>query len=310
MGSVLDAIGNTPLIELVSIVRGRRDVKILCKAEFLNPSGSVKDRAAKAMILAGIEHGLLKHGMSIIDATSGNTGISYAMIGASLGYRVVLYMPANTSIERKKLIGYFGAEIVETDPLAGSDGAFLAVREAVRKNPKLWFYPDQYNNPGNSQAHYEGTGVEILAQTGGAVTHFVSVAGTSGTFSGTAQRLKEEKPDVYAVLVQPDSPFHGIEGTKHFDSTILPGIFYASLADETMEISTERAYEVTRMLAAEEGLFVGVSSGANVAAAMRLAQNVPAGSVIVTTLCDSGARYLSEHFWNPPESEGVFDWRI
>ncbi|MDR1795969.1 MAG: cysteine synthase family protein [Clostridiales Family XIII bacterium] len=307
---VEDAIGNTPLIELRNLPRGGKDVRILCKAEFLNPSGSVKDRAVGAMLRAGIEHGLLRPGQSIIDATSGNTGISYAMVGASLGYPVVLYMPANTGIERKKLIGYFGAQIVETDPLSGSDGAFLAVREAVAADPDRWYYPDQYNNPANSQAHYEGTGREILAQTGGAVTHFVSVAGTSGTFSGTAQRLKEEKPSVRAALVQPDSPFHGIEGTKHFASTIKPGIFFASLVDETIEISTERAYEVTRGLAAREGLFVGVSSGANVAAALAVAEDAPPGSVIVTVLCDSGSRYLSDHFWNPPETEGVFDWRI
>jgi cysteine synthase B len=307
---ILDMVGNTPLIELANHGRAFRGVTILGKAEFANPSGSVKDRAAKAMLLDGIERGLLTKDKTVIDATSGNTGIAYAMIGAALGYRVSLYMPANTSLERKRMIQYLGAGIAETSPLESSDGAFRAVREALAQDPERYFYPDQYNNPANPGAHYETTGPEIWEQTGHRITHFVAGMGTSGTFTGTARRLKEENPNIRAIAVQPDSPLHGIEGTKHMASTIRPGILDESLQDEVTAVTTEEAYETTRKLALREGIFVGISSGANVAAALRIAETAPAGSVIVTVLCDSGARYLSERFWNPPETEGVFDWNI
>jgi cysteine synthase B len=322
---ILDMVGNTPLIELANHEKPNREMSdreksdhekassgtaVFGKAEFANPSGSVKDRAAKAMLLDGIEKGLLTKNKTVIDATSGNTGIAYAMIGAALGYQVTLYMPANTSMERKRMIQHFGAEIVETDPLESSDGAFRAVRAALAQDPERYFYPDQYNNPANPCAHYETTGPEIWAQTGRKITHFVASMGTSGTFTGVSRRLKEENPQIRAVAVQPSSPFHGIEGTKHMASTIRPGILDESLQDDVITVETEEAYEATRNLALREGIFVGISSGANVAAARRIAAAAPAGSVIVTILCDSGSRYLSDRFWNPPETEGVFDWKI
>ncbi|MDR3365032.1 MAG: cysteine synthase family protein [Clostridiales Family XIII bacterium] len=307
---ILDMVGNTPLIELANMAKAFPGVTVLGKAEFANPSGSVKDRAAKAMLLDGIEKGLLTKGKTVADATSGNTGIAYAMIGAALGYRVSLYMPANTSMERKRMIRYLGAEIVETSPLESSDGAFRAVREALAREPGRYFYPDQYNNPANPGAHYETTGREIWEQTGRSVTHFAASMGTSGTFTGAARRLKEENPNVRAIAVQPDSPFHGIEGTKHMASTIRPGILDESLQDDVVYVTTEEAYETTRRLALQEGIFAGISSGANVAAALKIAGAAPAGSVIVTILCDSGARYLSDRFWDPPQTEGIFDWNI
>jgi cysteine synthase B len=310
MTHILDMIGNTALIELETLSAPYAGVRVLAKAEFTNPSGSVKDRAAKSMLLEGIGAGLLTKDRSVIDATSGNTGISYAMIGAALGYHVILYMPANTGLERKRIIQRFGAEIVETDPLQGSDGAFLAVRNAVAADPELYFYPDQYNNPANEKAHYHGTGREIWEQTEGQVTHFVSVMGTSGTFMGASRRLKKENPAVLAVAVQPSSPLHGIEGTKHMASTIRPGIFDETLQDEVIEVETEEAYEITRRLAREEGVYVGVSSGANVSAALRVAETAPKGSVIVTALCDSGSRYSSDRFWEPEGLTTEYDWRI
>jgi cysteine synthase B len=295
---ILDVVGDTPLIELDILPEPCEGVRVLAKAEFLNPSGSVKDRAAKAMLLDGIDRGLLTKDKAVIDATSGNTGIAYAMMGAALGYRVILYMPANTSVERKRVMRHLGAEIVETDSLASSDGAFLAVREATERDAGKYFYPDQYNNPANEDAHFHGTGREIWEQTGGGVTHFVSVMGTSGTFTGTSKRLKRENPDIRAIAVQPSSPLHGIEGTKHMKSTILPGIFDESLQDEIIHIETEQAYEMTRRLARETGIYVGISSGANVAAALRVAKTSPKGSVIVTVLCDGGSRYTADRFWD------------
>jgi cysteine synthase B len=298
MAHILDLVGNTPLIKLDKIAgTDIPGVTILAKAEFCNPSGSVKDRAAKAMVLNGIKTGLLTKNKTIIDATSGNTGIAYAMIGAALGYSVILYLPKNTSIERKKIIHSYGAEIVETNPLEGSDGAFLAVQEAVKKNPEKYFYPNQYNNEVNPQAHYESTGIEIWEQSNHKITHFITGTGTSGTFMGTSRRLKEHNGEIKTIIVQPDSPLHGIEGTKHMDSTIQPGIFDINAADGVVKVSTSGAYEMTRRLAGEEGIFAGISSGGNVLAAVKLAKDVPKGSVIVTILCDSGSRYLSDDFW-------------
>jgi cysteine synthase B len=294
---ILDLVGNTPLIRLGRLASGVSGVTLMAKAEFFNPSGSVKDRAARAMILDGIRRGALTKDRTIADATSGNTGIAYAMIGAALGYSVKLYMPRNASPERKGLIRSYGAEIVGTDPLEGSDGAFLAAQRAVAEAPDRYFYPDQYNNEENPKAHYDGTGVEIWTQTGGKVTHFITGMGTSGTFMGVSRRLREYDKRIKIIAVQPHSPFHGIEGTKHMGSTIKPGIFDESVADDVITVTTEAAYEMARRLAREEGIFVGVSSGANVAAALALAEKIPDGSVIVTVLCDQGTRYLSDSFW-------------
>ena len=294
--TVLDTIGNTPLFRLAKIDRNTEGVEIYAKAEYFNPSGSVKDRAAKAMILDGIATGRLTRDKIIIDATSGNTGIAYAAIGAILGYKVTLCLPANATEERKKLMRLYGAEIIETSPLESSDGAYNECRRLVAENPERYFYPDQYNNEANWKAHFNGTGVEIWEQTRHKVTHFVAGTGTSGTFMGTSRCLKHLNPGVKAVLMQPDSPLHGLEGMKHMASTILPGIFDASIADLRLEVGTEEAFAMTRRLVREEGLLVGISSGGNVAAALKLAEKVPPGSVVVTVLCDNGNRYLSEHF--------------
>jgi cysteine synthase B len=294
MNNILDTVGNTPLIALKNITRSVSGVQVLAKAEYFNPSGSVKDRAAKAMLLDGIKSGSLTKDKIIIDATSGNTGIAYAMFGAAMGYRVTLCMPANASFERKKILRAYGAEIIDTDPLESSDGAYLAVKKLVAENPEKYFYPDQYNNENNWKAHFETTGVEILEQTGNKITHFVAGAGTSGSFMGTTKRLKSHNSGIKAIFMQPDSPFHGLEGMKHMETTIKPGFFDESIIDGRIEIGTEEAYEMTRRLAREEGLFVGVSAGANVLAAVRTAEKLPEGSVVVTLLCDGGYRYMSE----------------
>ncbi|MDR2164950.1 MAG: PLP-dependent cysteine synthase family protein [Zoogloeaceae bacterium] len=294
---ILDMIGNTPLVRLDSIAAEVPGIELYAKAEFTNPSGSVKDRAAKAIILDGLRSGKLAEGKTILDATSGNTGIAFAMIGAALRHPVTLYLPQNASPERKRMIQSLGARIVETDPLESSDGAFLAARAAADANPEACFFPDQYNNPANARAHYQTTGVEIWEQTKRAVTHFVAILGTSGTFTGVARRLKRFNPAIKTLAVQPDSPFHGIEGTKHMASTIRPGILDESLIDATLLVSTEAAFAMTRRLARDEGLYVGPSAGANVSAALALARTLPPGARIVTILCDGGARYTSAEFW-------------
>jgi cysteine synthase B len=290
-------IGNTPLIRLRRVTRELPvGVEVFVKAEHLNPGGSVKDRAALAMILAGERSGLLYPGKTILDATSGNTGIAYAMLGAKRGYPVTLCLPQNASAERKRILRSYGAEIVETDPLQGSDGAQLVARELATRAPQKYFYPDQYNNDANWHAHYEGTGREIWEQTEGLVTHFVAALGTCGTFVGVTRRLKEYNARVQTVSVQPDSPLHGLEGVKYLATAIVPGIYDPALADENMEVSTEAAQEMAQKLAREEGLLVGPSSGANVFAALGLARTLPAGSLVVTVLCDGGEKYLSEDF--------------
>ena len=296
---ILDTIGGTPLLKLGRIAPelAESGVSLFAKAEFFNPSGSVKYRATYNMIKDGIKTGKLTPGKTIIDATSGNSGIAYAMIGAALGYPVKLFMPKNTSAERKRIMKSFGAVIVETNPLESSDGAFLSARAEYERNPDIYFYPDQYNNPLNIEAHYKGTGVEIWEQTEKKVTHYVSVTGTSGTFTGTSKRLKDYNSSVKTYCVQPDSPFHGIEGTKHMETTIKPGIFDESIIDGTVHVATEDAFAMARDLAGKEGIFTGISAGANVHAAVRLARTLPAGSVVVTILCDSGSRYLSDSFW-------------
>jgi cysteine synthase B len=298
----LDLVGDTPLIEIARLAPLPTGVRLFAKAEFLNPSGSVKDRAARAMLLEGLASGALRPGKTIVDATSGNTGIALAMMGAALGYPVRLFLPANASPERKQIMRSFGADIIETDPLEGCDGAYTAVQQAVASVPELFFYPDQYNNPANPAAHESGTAQEIWEQSGGAVTHFVAAMGTSGTFTGTARGLKAEDSTIQTIAVQPDSPWHGIEGTKHMASTLAPGIMDVSLHDAVERISTTEAYETTRRLARVEGLLVGVSSGANVAAALKVAARQPPGSLVVTILCDTGSRYLSDPFWNEAAS--------
>ena len=290
-------IGETPLIRLWNVARDLPDaVTVYAKAEHLNPGGSVKDRAALRMIEQGLGAGALRADVTLIDATSGNTGIAYAMLGAKLGLAVTLALPANASPERKQILRAYGARLLLTDPMEGTDGAQRQVCALVDAEPDRYFYPDQYNNDANWQAHFHGTGAEILRQTGSRLTHFVTGLGTTGTFVGAARRLQQDQPDVRCLAMQPDSPLHGMEGLKHLETAIVPGIYDASLADGFLTCSTEEAHAMTRRLAREEGLLVGVSAGANVAAALRVAETLSKG-VVVTVLCDTGTRYLSEPFW-------------
>ncbi|MBR1863904.1 MAG: cysteine synthase family protein [Ruminococcus sp.] len=288
----------TPLFELKSFGEPERGVKVFGKGEFLNISGSVKDRAAKAMIKDGLKKGLLTKDKTIIDATSGNTGIAYAMLGAALGIRVKLYMPGNVTEERRRMMRAFGAQTVLTSPLEGMEGAYKAVNYEVDSGPEKYFYPDQYTNPKNWQAHYDGTALEILEQTGGRLTHFVSGTGTSGTFMGCTKRFKETDPGIVCCNMTPDSPFHGIEGVKYERALLELGFYDPQISDGSITVTTETAYEYTRRLSRQEGLFVGISAGANVAAAQELARTAPDGSVIVTVLCDVGCRYLSTGVWD------------
>jgi cysteine synthase B len=288
-GTVEASIGNTPLLRLHLLAT---DVPVFAKAEHLNPGGSVKDRAALSMILEGERSGNLKPGMTILDATSGNTGIAYAMIGASRGYRVKVCLPKNASQQRKQILRHYGVEIVETDPMLLTDGAQIVAREIFASDPEKYFYPDQYNNDANWLAHYETTANEIWEQTEGRITHFITGLGTSGTFVGVVRRLRELNPAIKAVAVQPESPLHGLEGLKHMGTAITPGIFDQSLVSETLEVSTEDALLMTRRLAREQGISVGPSSGANVFAARRLAASLSPPALVVTVLCDGGERYL------------------
>jgi S-sulfo-L-cysteine synthase (O-acetyl-L-serine-dependent) len=295
---LLSCIGGTPLIRLRRITGDLpAGVEVYAKAEHLNPGGSVKDRAARAMILEGERTGQLAPGKTILDATSGNTGIAYAMIGAARGYAVTLCLPKNASRERKRILRIYGAELVETDPMQATDGAQRRAREIAAAEPEKYFYPDQYNNDANWRAHYEETAPEIWGQTRARVTHFLAGLGTSGTFMGTARRLKEYDERIQVISMQPDSPFHGLEGMKHMETALVPGIYDPSLADDAVEVATEDAQAMTRRLAREEGLLVGISAGANVFAALRLARSLESGAVVVTVLCDGGEKYLSENFW-------------
>jgi cysteine synthase B len=299
---LLSCIGNTPLIRLRRVAIGiPSDVEVYAKAEHLNPGGSVKDRAALEMILDAERRGLLYQGKTILDATSGNTGIAFAMIGAALGYSVTLCLPRNASAERKHILRRYCAKIIETDPTQGTDGAQAQARRLTESSPGKYFYADQYNNDANWRAHYESTGPEIWEQTEGRVTHFVAGLGTSGTFTGTSRRLKEYSNEVRVISVEPGSPLHGIEGLKHMKTAVVPGIYDPSLADTKVQVETEEAQGMMSLLAREEGLLVGPSSGANVFAALRLARTLPAGSVTVTILCDGGERYLSESYWEDDE---------
>jgi cysteine synthase B len=294
--SVVDLIGNTPLVRLLDFERGLRNVELWAKAEWRNPGGSVKDRPAARMLLDGERSGQLTHEKIILDATSGNTGIAYAMIGAARGYRVRLCVPANVTPERKRILAAYGADVVFTDPMEGSDGAILRAKAIFAAEPDLYFYPDQYNNPGNWLSHYDTTGPEIIEQTEGRLTHFVAGLGTSGTFVGVGRRLREVNPAIRLISVQPDSPLHGLEGLKHMGTAIVPGIYDARLADEDIGVSTEEAFDLTRELA-RSGLFVGISSGANLAGALQVARRT-ADAVIVVVFCDGGEKYLSERLWD------------
>lgn len=292
---LLELIGNTPLIDL-SALTGRAEVRLYGKAEYANPGGSVKDRPALAMMMDAERRGLLAMGRRVLDATSGNTGIAYAMIGAARRIPVTLCLPDSASVERKRILKAYGAELRITDPLQGSDGAILEARRLVAAEPERWAYLDQYSNPENWRSHYRTTGPEIWEQTAGAITHFVTGLGTSGTFMGVGRYLRERAPAVRLISIEPDSPFHGLEGMKHMASAIVPPIYDPALADEAREMPTERAYAMVKRLAREAGLLVGVSSGANVAAALDVASELRQG-VVITILCDSADKYLSERFW-------------
>jgi len=295
--SLLAQIGNTPLVFLPRLSAATPGVDIYVKDESRNPGGSVKDRPALNMVLDGERRGLLTPDKTILDATSGNTGIAYAMIGAAKGYKIKLCLPANASHERKRILKAYGAEIVFTDPGEGSDGAIRKCREVYKANPNAYFYPDQYNNPANWQAHFDGTAPEILRQTNRRITHFVAALGTSGTCMGVTKRLRQDAPEVKCYSAQPASGFHGLEGLKHMPTAIVPGIYDESLTDGNLWIETEDAYSMVRRLAREEGMLVGISTGANVVAALQIAQQVKDG-VIVTIACDGADKYLSEHFWD------------
>ena len=294
-GTIEAHIGHTPLLRLRLHNNDLSEgVEVWAKAEHLNPGGSVKDRAALSMILEGERSGRLKPGMTILDATSGNTGIAYAMIGASRGYAVKVCLPKNATPARKRILRSYGVEIVETDPMLSTDGAQLIAREIFTASPVKYFYPDQYNNEANWLAHYETTANEIWEQTAGRITHFVTGLGTSGTFVGVTRRLRELKPQLQAIAVQPESPLHGLEGLKHMATATTPGIFDESLVTETLEVATEDALLMTMKLARQEGLLVGPSSGANVFAAWRVAAALREPAVVVTVLCDGGERYLND----------------
>ena len=309
--SVLHLIGNTPLLSFRRVTRSVAPVRVFAKAEWYNPGGSVKDRAALSMVLDGERRGLLTRDKILVDATSGNTGIAYAVIGTARGYPVTVCLPQNASNQRKRILRDYGVEIVETDPMLSTDGAQSVARELYAANPGKYFYSDQYNNDANWRAHYETTAMEIWRQTEGQVTHFVTGLGTTGTFLGVTRRLKELNPAIRCISMQPDAPLHGLEGLKHMPTALVPGIYDPDLADGQIEVGTEEAHAMALRLAREEGFLVGVSSGANFVAAMKVAAGVAeaAGdlkeSVVVTIFCDSAAKYLSEDFWR--ESGGDAD---
>jgi cysteine synthase B len=303
--ALLDRIGNTPLLRLERITAHLPGIQILGKAEWVNPGGSVKDRAASSIVAAARERGLLGEGQHLLDATSGNTGIAYSMLGAAMGFPVTLCVPANVSPERKRILAAYGANVVWTDPNDGSDGAIRKARELAASDPKKFYYADQYGNDANWQAHYRGTANEIWQQTGGEITHFVAGLGTSGTFVGTTRRLKELNPQIQCISMQPDSPFNGLEGLKHMATAIVPPIYDASLADRAMEMETEAAYRMAKRLGRTEGLLIGVSAAAAVATCLRVAEEEAAAgreAVIVTILCDSADKYLSERFWEEEQA--------
>jgi cysteine synthase B len=294
---LLRTIGNTPLVPLRRIGREVPAVRIFAKAEWFNPGGSVKDRPAYRMIRAAEVSGQLTSDKAILDATSGNTGIAYALIGARRGYRVKLLMPSNASIERKRLLRAYGAELVLTDPAQGSDGAFFETQKLYEQEPGRYFYPDQYSNPDNPRAHYETTGPEIIEQTNGELTHFIAGAGTSGTLIGTGRRLREFNPNIRIICMQPEGPFHGLEGLKHMETAShVPKLYDPNFADEVIGISTEAAQAMAKRMTCEEGLYAGVSAGAAICAALEVAATLERGTIVA--ICpDGGERYQSEKFW-------------
>ena len=298
--SILSKIGRTPLFRLERVDRDFPNVSIYAKAEWLNPGGSVKDRPALRMILAAEQSGRLRPGQTILDATSGNTGIGYAMIAAARGYSVHLTMPANASLERRRILRAYGAAVTLTDAALGVDGAIAAAELLAASDPARYCYLNQYDNDDNWRAHYDGTAWEIWNQTAGCVTHFVAALGTSGSFVGTARRLRELNPRIECISVQPDSPFHGLEGMKHMDSARVPKIYDAALADRNIEIHTETAYRAVKRLIREEGMLVGISSGAAVAACLEVVRAIPRdrAAMIVTIFPDNGEKYLNERFWD------------
>ena len=305
-------IGNTPLLRLNKIAAGLPGIEIYGKAEYFNPGGSVKDRPALNMILEGERSGAMTADKVLIDSTSGNTGIAYAMIGAARGYKVKLCLPKNASPERKRILKAYGAELVLTAAEEGSDGAIRRVREIYHADPDRYFYPDQYSNDANWRAHFNTTGPEIIEQTAGRVTHFVTLLGTSGTFVGTARRLQQDVAGVECISAQPATGFHGLEGTKHMPTAIVPRIYDDTIANRNLWIETEDAYKMVRRLAREEGVLVGISAGGNVHAALTVARELHAqgkSGVIVTILCDGADKYLTEHFWDDPEM-GTDSWSI
>ncbi|MFQ5646502.1 MAG: PLP-dependent cysteine synthase family protein [bacterium] len=299
--SILASIGNTPLLSFERLRSRNKNVEIYAKAEWFNPGGSVKDRAALNMIREGEKTGQLTRDKIILDSTSGNTGIAYAMIGAVLGYKVCLVLPENANIERKKILASYGADIIYSSPFEGSDGAQVLAKKIYQENPDIYFLPGQYDNEANWQAHYNTTGPEIIRQTGGRVTHFIAGVGTSGTVMGTGRYLKEQNSRIKVYGLEPDSPMHGLEGLKHIATSIVPGIYDRKVLDDSIFVSTEAAYEWEHRLAKEEGLLVGHSGGAAMCGAMELADKLDKG-VIVTVFPDSGDRYLSTVMWEQPKS--------
>lgn len=294
--SIVDAVGNTPLVRLRNIERDCPGVELYLKLEYANPGGSVKDRPALQMMLDAIADGRLTKDKILIDATSGNTGVAYSLFGAALGYRVQLVMPSNVSKARKNITQAYGTELIESDPMEGSDGAIRKVRQLVAENPERYFYPDQYSNPSNPRAHYLGTGREILEQVGDRITAFVTGLGTSGTMMGTTRRLKEHDPRILCVAVEPEEPLHGLEGLKHMATSIVPSIYDPTLPDEILRVGTEQGWEMADRVAREEGLHIGHSSGANVYAALQVAKRFDRGCV-VTIACDRGDRYFAPLKW-------------
>ena len=298
--AILDRIGNTPLVRLDRLTEHLPGIQIVGKAEWCNPGGSVKDRAASSIVVDALNRGLLGSGRGLLDATSGNTGIAYAMLGAAMRFPVTLCMPSNVSRERKRYLNAYGAEVIWTNPADGSDGAIRKAREMAAAEPDRYYYADQYSNEENWKAHYRTTANEIWEQTEGQVTHFVAALGTSGTFMGTTRRLKELNPKIMCVSMQPDSPFNGLEGLKHMATAIVPKIYDPNLADLNIEMATERAYKMAKFLGSNQGVLVGVSAAAATAAALQLGEEAAANgreAVIVTILCDGAEKYMSERFW-------------
>ena len=300
LSSVLDAVGNTPMIRLEHVAKSAPGVEVYVKLEFMNPGGSVKDRPAMRMMLDAIKDGRLTTDKILIDSTSGNTGVAYSLMGAALGYKVQLVMPSNVTKARKDITQAFGTELIYSDPLEGSDGAIRLVRKIVEENPEKYFYPDQYSNPSNPLAHYDGTGVEILDALGDRITHFVAGLGTTGTMMGTTRRLHEHSRPIHCVAVEPDQPLHGLEGLKHIASSIVPPIYDAGVPDEILPVSTEDGWDMSDRVAAEEGLNIGHSTGANIFGAVKIAESLSKqgkGGCVVTIACDRGDRYFAPMKW-------------